>query len=155
MVYDKLENAKFYYGLSPRIEKALRFLQENDLTKVKEGKTPIGLDKDGEDVVVNCWMNATKPYSTAKLETHQEFLDLHYLVEGKEDLFVGFVQDTSKVLEDKPDIDCRFYEGFSRPLPIGANRFLLLFPTDTHAPGLNHQDKESQTNKKILIKIKV
>jgi YhcH/YjgK/YiaL family protein len=151
MIYDKLENAKYYYGISPRVEKALRFLQENNLKTLPEGKTPI----DGDDVVVNCWMNTTKPYSTAKLETHQEFLDLHYLVDGKEDLFCGFVQDTSKLLEEKPDIDCRFYEGFSRALPIGADRFLLLFPTDTHAPGLNHQDKESQTNKKILIKIKV
>jgi YhcH/YjgK/YiaL family protein len=151
MIYDKIENAGYYYGISPRVEKALRFLQENDLASLKEGKTPI----DGDDVVVNVWMNTTKPYSTAKLETHQEFLDLHYLVDGKEDIFCGFVQDTGGALEEKPEIDCRFYEGFSRPLPIGNHRFLLLFPTDTHAPGLNHQDKESQTNKKILIKIKV
>jgi YhcH/YjgK/YiaL family protein len=151
MVYEKIENAGYYYGISPRVEKALRFLQENDLASLKEGKTSL----EGDDVVVNVWMNTTKPYSTAKLETHQEFLDLHYLVDGKEDIFCGFVQDTSRVLEEKPEIDCRFYEGFSRPLPIGNHRFLLLFPTDTHAPGLNHQDKESQTNKKILIKIKV
>jgi YhcH/YjgK/YiaL family protein len=151
MVYDKIENAGYYYGISPRVEKALRFLRENDLASLKEGKTPI----DGDDVVVNVWMNTTKPYSTAKLETHQEFLDLHYLVDGKEDIFCGFVQDAGKVIEEKPELDCRFYEGFSRPLPIGNRRFLLLFPTDTHAPGLNHQDKESQTNKKILIKIKV
>jgi YhcH/YjgK/YiaL family protein len=151
MVYDKIENARYYYGISPRVEKALRFLQENDPALLKEGKTPI----DGDDVVVNVWMNTTKPYHTAKLETHQEFLDLHYLVDGKEDIFCGFVQDAGKVLEEKPELDCRFYEGFSRPLPIGNRRFLLLFPADTHAPGLNHQDKESQTNKKILIKIKV
>jgi YhcH/YjgK/YiaL family protein len=151
MVYDKIENAGYYYGISPRVEKALRFLQENDPASLKEGKTPI----DGDDVVVNVWMNTTKPYSSAKLETHQEFLDLHYLADGKEDILCGFVQDTSKVLEEKPEIDCRFYEGFSRPLPIGNHRFLLLFPADTHAPGLNHQDGESQTNKKILIKIKV
>jgi YhcH/YjgK/YiaL family protein len=151
MIYDKLQNASYYYGVSPRVEKALRFLQETDLAALAEGKHPI----DGEDVVVNVWRNATKPYREAKLETHDKFLDLHYLTEGKEDLFVGFVQDATKVLEEQPDKDCRFYEGFSRPLPIGADRFLLLFPGDTHAPGLNHQDKESQTNKKVLIKIKV
>jgi YhcH/YjgK/YiaL family protein len=151
MVYDKIENAEFYYGLSPRIEKALRFLQENDLAKFQEGKIPI----DGDDVVVNVFMCTTKPYSAAKLETHDKFLDLQYLVEGKEDLFVGFKQDTTKLIEEKPEADCKFYEGFSRPLPIGAHRFLLLFPTDTHAHGLNHQDKESQTNKKIIIKIKI
>jgi YhcH/YjgK/YiaL family protein len=150
MVYDKIENATSYYGISPGVEKALRFLQETDLNALKEGKTPL----DGDDVVVNCWKSTTQPYSTAKLETHDRFLDLHYLVDGKEDVFCGFVQDTSKLLEKKPDIDCTFYEGFSRPLPIGAHRFLLFFPTDTHAPGLNHGDKESQINKKILIKIK-
>jgi YhcH/YjgK/YiaL family protein len=150
MIYDKIENAKIYYGISPRVEKALRFLQETDLTTLKEGKTPI----DGDDVVVNYFKSTTKPYSAAKLETHDKFLDLHYLLEGKEDIFCGFLQDTSKLLEEKPDIDCKFYEGFSRPLPIGVHRFLLLFPTDTHAPGLNHGDKESQTNPKIIIKIR-
>jgi YhcH/YjgK/YiaL family protein len=151
MIYDKLDNAQYYYGISPRVEKALRFLRETDLVKLDEGKHPI----DGEDVVVNVYQSTTKPYAEAKLETHDVFLDLHYLVEGKEDILCGFVQDTTKIIEEKPDIDCRFYEGFSRPIPIGATRFLLVFPSDTHAPGLNHQDKETQTNKKILIKIKV
>jgi beta-galactosidase beta subunit len=47
-----------------------------------------------------------------------------------------------------------YYYGIN-PRVEKALRFLRLFPTDTHAPGLNHQDKESQTNKKILIKIRV
>jgi beta-galactosidase beta subunit len=47
-----------------------------------------------------------------------------------------------------------YYYGIS-PRVERALRFLLLFPADTHAPGLNHQDRESQTNKKILIKIRV
>jgi YhcH/YjgK/YiaL family protein len=150
MIYDKIENAALYYGISPGVERALRFLQDTDLAALGEGKTAI----DGDEVVANCWMNTTKPYSTAKLETHRHWLDLHYLVEGKEDIFCGFLQDVSKLLEDRSDIDCMFYEGFSRPFPIGAHRFLLLFPTDTHAPGLNHGDMGCQTNKKILIKIK-
>jgi YhcH/YjgK/YiaL family protein len=149
MIYDKIENAQLYYGISPRVEKALRFLRETDLAALQEGKTRI----EGDEVVANCWMSTTKPYGTARLETHDKCLDLHYLVEGKEDIFCGFLQDVSKMLEDRSDMDCKFYEGFSRPLPIGAHRFLLLFPTDTHAPGLNHGDRESQTNKKILIKI--
>jgi YhcH/YjgK/YiaL family protein len=151
MVYDKLENAKNYYGISPRVKLALEYLEKTDLKALAEGKYPIA----GDDVVVNVYKSTTKPYSEAKLETHDKALDLHYLVDGKEDLFCGFVQDVSKVTGEKPEDDCRFYEGFSRPLPIGANRFLLIFPTDTHAPGLNHQDKESTTSKKILIKIKV
>ncbi|MDR0568619.1 MAG: YhcH/YjgK/YiaL family protein [Spirochaetaceae bacterium] len=151
MIYDTLDNAKYYYGVSPRVEKAFRFLQETDLKTLAEGKHHVS----GGDVVATVWMNTTKPYREAKLETHDKFLDLQYLVEGKEDIFVGFVQDTAKVIEEQPDKDCRFYEGFSRPLPIGENRFLLLFPGDTHAPGLHYQDKEPQTNKKILVKIKV
>jgi YhcH/YjgK/YiaL family protein len=151
MIYDKLENAKYYLSVSPWVKKALEYLQSTDLKNLPLGKYPI----DGDNVIVSCIMKTTKPYAEAKLETHDKYLDLHYLVEGKEDILCGFLQDTVKVTEDMPEIDCRYYDGPSKPFTIGNDRFIIVFPTDIHAPGLSHKDGEVQTNKKIIVKIRV
>jgi YhcH/YjgK/YiaL family protein len=153
MIFDRIENVKYYYGLSPRIEKALKYLETTDLTKLPEGKIAI----DGDEVYATVTKKRTQPHSTAKFEAHKKYIDIQYPIEGKEDILCWFTQMAKDIIEEHPEKDVYFYESMGRPITIGGGRIAILFPTDIHAPGLTHMDKPENENdcKKIIVKVKV
>jgi YhcH/YjgK/YiaL family protein len=153
MIFDRIENVKYYYGLGPRIEKALKYLETTDLTKLPEGKIEI----DGDDIYATIKKVRTKPYSMAKLEAHKKYIDIQYSFEGKEDILCWFTQMAKGIIEEQPENDVYFYESKGRPVTVGSGRLVILFPTDLHAPDLTHLDKpENETEcKKIVVKVKV
>jgi YhcH/YjgK/YiaL family protein len=152
MIFDRIENLKYYYGLSPLIEKALKYLETTDLTKLPEGKIEI----DGDAIYAVISTNRTQPYNAAKYETHKKYIDIQYAIEGKEDILCWFVQMKSTMIEECPEKDVYFYNSTGRPVTIGNGCLVILFPTDIHAPGLTHLDKLEHENycRKIVIKVK-
>jgi YhcH/YjgK/YiaL family protein len=152
MIFDRIENLKYYYGLSPRLKKALEYLEKTDLAGLGEGKIEI----DGDDVYASVTTKRTQPYSAAKFEAHKKYIDIQYAIEGKEDILCWFTQMTNSIIEEHPDKDVYFYKSMGRPITIGGGRLAVLFPTDIHAPGLTHMDKPENENdcKKIVLKVK-
>ena len=59
MIVDELKNAEQYYGLGPRIEAALRYLQETDFSQV----APDRYDIEGDDVFALVQEYDSKPKS--------------------------------------------------------------------------------------------
>ncbi len=47
MIVDYLSNAHNYYGLGPRIEAALRYLQDDDFDDLEEGSFVFDLEQEG------------------------------------------------------------------------------------------------------------
>ena len=153
MIYDTLENAGYYYGISPLMKKALEYLTTTDLASLPEGKIEI----DGDNVFANVSKGKTKPHSEAKMEAHRKYIDIQYNINAKEDVLCWFLKMAKGVLEEHPERDLWFYESKGRPITIGTSRFVILFPTDTHAPGLTHRDLAEYESeyKKIIVKVKV
>jgi biofilm protein TabA len=149
MIYDKLSQANLYYPLSPRIEKALRYLQETDFSIVRDGRHEI----DGDNLFALVSTYQTKSPVGALPEGHTKYIDLQYLLSGEEDVLCGFIEDMSGVVESRLSDDLEFYKGDVRPYTIGNGKFLLLFPGDIHAPGVWHQS--SAPVRKALVKIKI
>lgn len=76
-------------------EKALQFIQENDISKLPNGKHVI----DEGNVWVNIVETNLRPASEALLEVHDVFLDIHIPFTGSESYGV------------KPRIECQLPKG--------------------------------------------
>jgi YhcH/YjgK/YiaL family protein len=153
MIFDRIENLNYYYGVSPRIERALKYLETADLANLPEGKIEI----EGDDIYASVTTKRTQPYGAAKYEAHKKYIDIQYAIEGQEDILCWFTQMAGEMIEAYPEKDVYFYNSKGLPVTIGSGRFVILFPTDIHAPGLTHiDDPENEGDcKKIVVKIKV
>jgi YhcH/YjgK/YiaL family protein len=153
MIFDRIENLKHYYGLSPRLKRALEYLEKTELAKLPDGKIEI----DGDDVYASVTTKRPQPYSAAKFEAHKKYIDIQYAIEGKEDILCGFIQAVRGITEERPEQDVYFYEASGQPVTIGEGHLVILFPSDIHAPGLIPMDKKENEKdcKKIVLKVKV
>jgi YhcH/YjgK/YiaL family protein len=150
MVIDYLQHAAQYYGLGNGIEKALRFLQENDLLLLENDKQNIIEDQ----VFAIVQEYETKDPALEKLESHKKFIDVQYVVKGVERMGHAFLQtqtpsrayhpeDDYMLFDEKPDFFSTVKEGM----------FTIFYPTDLHMPCI--QSQGASWVKKIVIKVSV
>lgn len=79
MIYDTLEHAGQYRGLSGNLAKALDYLTGTELETVEAGRVEI----DGERVFALFQSYETKPEND-RPEAHRKYIDIQYLIEGEE-----------------------------------------------------------------------
>ena len=72
MVVDRLENLEKYASLNPLFAKAMEYLKTTDLNAQELGKVKL----QGDDLVVNFSQTKPKTKEEAKLETHNQFIDI-------------------------------------------------------------------------------
>ena len=80
MVVDTLENLEKYASLNPLFAQAIDFLKSHDLQAMEIGKTEL----KGKDLFVNIAQTKPKTKEEAKLETHNEFIDIQIPLSGTE-----------------------------------------------------------------------
>lgn len=149
MIKDKLENAHIYYPLSEALKSGFEWLKSHDLANIECKKYMI----DGERVWANIQEYETK--DDAKYETHNKYIDIQYMIKGKE--FVG-VTDKSNCTTCEPynsETDLEFLNINSEDdyQTLNKGEFLVLFPTDAHKPSINPNEKLKV--KKVVVKVKV
>lgn len=80
MVVDTLENLEKYASLNPLFAQAIEFLKSHDLQAMEIGKTEL----KGKNLLVNIAQTKPKTKEEAKLETHNEFIDIQIPLSGTE-----------------------------------------------------------------------
>ena len=80
MLYDTLENLNQYTGLFPNLDKAIDFIEDNDVSALPLGRTEI----DGDDVYVTVMEAEPTPGEGRAFETHSRYMDLQMDLEGAE-----------------------------------------------------------------------
>ena len=83
MILDSLKNSALYENVNPRMKKAFALIASTDWTKMEPGIHEL----DGKDIYVNVMERELKQKSDAKLEVHNEYIDIQVLVTGKEETF--------------------------------------------------------------------
>lgn len=81
MVVDRLENLEKYASLNPLFAKAMEYLKATDLNAQELGKVKL----QGDDLVVNFSQTKPKTKEEAKLETHNQFIDIQIPLSGVTD----------------------------------------------------------------------
>ena len=96
MVVDTLENLEKYASLNPLFAQAIEFLKSHDLQAMEIGKTEL----KGKDLLVNIAQTKPKTKEEAKLETHNEFIDIQIPLSGTE--VMGYTAAKDCVPADAP-----------------------------------------------------
>lgn len=149
MIIDNLRNAKQYYGISQSIEKALRYLENTDFKKLEIGKHEI----EGKNIFVILSEYETKSIEQGKWEAHRKYVDIQYVVSGKEKIGYAPIDEMKMKIDYNEEKDVLFLEGTGDYLSVNEGTFALFAPEDVHMPGISAESL--QHVKKIVIKILV
>lgn len=141
--------SEHYAKYPERWNAAFKFLSENNLKELPVGKTIIN-----DDVFATVSEYTTKNPEAALYESHQQYIDLQYIIDGKE--YIGLTHDTSIPVSSpyNKEKDIAFYNFTGGTLLMATpETFFIFFPDDRHRPCIKID--ENSKVKKIVLKIKV
>lgn len=132
MIYDKLENASFYYALHPLFPRAFEALQQMDWNQLPFGRHDIV----GDDIFINLAEYQTVLPDQGIWETHQRYIDIQLIVAGQEQM--GHAFQHSLQIKEAYDAakDVEFYSGTGQLITYSKSTFAIYYPHDAHKPGV-------------------
>jgi YhcH/YjgK/YiaL family protein len=147
MVVDTLENLKSYIALNPLFGEVVKFLENNRLADLSEGKHPIV----GGDLFVNIQAKEGKSKDAAVLEYHRKMIDIQVPLNAEETFGYTPVCDLpdaefneEKDIAKLPGVAAQAY------VTVKPGQMAIFFPQDGHAPCIS----DAKVLKKAIFKIK-
>ena len=145
MVIDNLKNLRDYASLNPLFAQAIDYIETTDLKALEPGKIVLVEN----ELIVNVNEIGPKTKEEAKLETHDEYIDIQIPLTGVEQMGYTLRADLPEAPYDAVK-DLTLYEGLADDyLTVKPGMFTLFFPSDGHAPGITPTGL-----KKIIVKVK-
>lgn len=149
MVYDKIDNIETYKGLSDELYEGLQFLKQASLDVAN------GVHNINPRVKAIVSEYDTKVVNENGYEAHRKFIDIQYLLKGREKnccLPVEKLKETKAYSEEK---DAAFYEAEvpAQEMMLGNGYFAIYWPQDGHMPCLSEDGTE--TVKKVVVKVEI
>ena len=150
MILDIISNRGRYRHLGGSIERALKYLADTDFSAVEDGRHPI----DGEAIYAMLFSYDTEPESARSFEAHRKYIDVQYLLTGREIIHWAALQELTPAGEYSDEKDIVFLSGESRArLQLTPGTFALFFPEDAHKP--NCAWDNPQPARKVVVKVRV
>jgi YhcH/YjgK/YiaL family protein len=129
-------------------DEAFAFLKGHDLSTLSTGKHGI----DGENVYASVTESRSKDFDSTQWESHRKYIDLQYVIDGKE--LIG-VEPVSKATVIKPydeKKDVANYTADGKLYAATPGTFFIFFPSDAHRPNITPGG--NKVVKKIVIKVR-
>ncbi len=151
MILDTLAQGAAYHSLNPRFARAFDFL------RTVRPDTRIGRHEiDGDEVYALVQQHLTKPVSEKKLEVHRRYIDIQYVVRGRE--IIGWTPlatlgEPSMAFDSKLDAALYPYASNTIPVRVLPGQFMILFPEDAHAPSCVWDEPVEVL--KVVVKVQV
>ena len=152
MIVDRIENKALYAGISVGINKVLEFAK--DLTPDTYPTERVYLD--GDALFINVPKYVTHLREGAVTEAHRKYIDVMYMVEGSENIYVKPTAKLSKITKEyDPEGDALLADtdDDTTAVRLEAGMFLVLFPDDAHAPACDPLPDTGVSVKKIIAKV--
>lgn len=139
-----------------KIRIALEYL--SGLDKDCLSKKPAGyferIEIKGSDIFALHQVYKVKPLRQARFEAHRKYIDLQYLLGGKELIGVAFAAKLNVILPYDETKDVEFYKYFtSTSFVMEPGALAVFYPCDAHAPGLEF--KKLCLARKVVVKVRV
>jgi YhcH/YjgK/YiaL family protein len=148
---NKRELAVSFFRNKERWLKAFKFLKDNDLTKLELKR----YDIDGDNLFATVSEYQSKNEETAKFEAHRKYIDIQYVISGKEIMNISPIKTVKEVLnpyDATKDIEFVTVSNVVNYKATPSN-FFIFFPSDAHRPGL--KDGVSAPVRKVVVKVRV
>lgn len=149
MIFDKLENAEFYYNLSPKIKAGFEYIKSMDWKNLSPGRYELN-----EDIYANLQEYETKNPDEAEFEVHRTYYDIQYVISGAEVMGFGNLEDFKVTKEYDNEKDVAFGECPSSNILVPEGYFTFFSTKDVHKPSLNVAN-ETKKVKKAIVKVRV
>lgn len=148
MIVDNIKNANRYFGISERLTESLKHIIANGFATQGLGKYEIS---------GNTMFGIKSEYDTSinydpKLEAHKKYIDLHFIIEGEENINYELLNNQDVIKEYDIDGDYMFYQTTKSTLiNLKKGDFAIFYPNDLHMPGIALN--ENTIVKKVVVKI--
>lgn len=130
------------------LDKAFSYLKNTNLDIISVGKHVI----DGDSVFASVTENPTKSFEDTKWEFHKKYIDIQYVIKGKEKMGTTPVESLSITTPYNETKDVGFGDASNGKFYIAEpGTFLIFLPSDAHRP--NIRIKGFEKTKKIVVKI--
>ncbi|MGF7047710.1 YhcH/YjgK/YiaL family protein [Paenibacillus sp. DS2015] len=136
--------------LHPLLQKALLKLSQTDL----KGLLPGRYDWDGDQMFILIQEMETEPKVDKKLESHLKYVDIHYLIDGDEEV-IGYARQSERHVichNEWVTKDYALYEDVEEEMDliIKPGMFAIFLPSDLHRPGVYRSSKPAMIKKAVV-----
>lgn len=137
-----------YEGLHPRLKAAFDFVKNTDFSTLEPGKIEI----DGKNLFINFAEGTGKTPETAKMETHNNYIDIQIPFTSVETM--GYIptldlKEPMDAYNAEKDVTF-FHDKATAFVTVLPGQFAVFFPEDGHQPGIGEGPF-----RKIIVKVKV
>lgn len=149
MIFGNLNNLGEFSFLEEKVRECFAYAKSHDLASYEKGSHEI----DGERLFVNIVEYTTTMPEERFWEAHKNYLDVHVMLHGTEQIDVNFIQNM-ELKEFVAEEDFLPMEGEKNSSVIlRDNDFLICYPSDGHRTAV--AVNEPQTIKKAIFKVRV
>lgn len=149
MIFGNIRNLEEYRYLNEQIQACFTYAEEHDLMQFEKGSHEI----KGDTLFVNIVEYTTTTPENRFWEAHRDYLDLHLMLHGPEQIDVNFIESMEQK-EFEPERDFLPLDGQANGhVVLEEGDFLICYPHDAHRTAVM-VDKPTDI-KKAIFKIKI
>lgn len=149
MVFGNIKDLEDYSYLESAILKCFEYAKSHSLIDYEKGSYEI----DGDNLFVNIVEYETTTPENRFWEAHRQYLDLHFMLKGPEQIDINFIDNMiQKDFVEKDDFLPLIGESNSHVI-LNEGDFLLCYPKDGHRTAI--QAGKPALIKKAIFKIKI
>lgn len=149
MIFGNVENLSEYVFLEDSVKKCLEYFMSHDLVSYEKGSYEI----DGDKLFVNVVEYKTTTPQNRFWEAHKDYLDVHVMLRGQEQIDVNFIGNMHLSEYVKKD-DFLPMEGEKNgDVILRQGDFLVCYPSDGHRTAI--EVGTSELIKKAIFKVRV
>jgi biofilm protein TabA len=149
MILDEITHASRYVPLMRSLNVSFEFLRSRDFAMEKPQRYEIG----SAGIYALLQEYAPKKKAERSIEAHHRYIDVQYIVEGKEYLGYAYIATLTSCGYDI-EHDTETLTGEVALFPFCKNQFAILFPQDAHMPAVKSSGS-TKTVKKLVVKVPV
>lgn len=149
MIFGNIQNLKEYTWLEKEILECFQYAERHDLKGYEKGSHEI----DGKRLFVNIVEYETVEAEKRFWEAHREYLDVHLILDGTEQIDLNFIEnmDAKDYVPEDDFLPMEGRENCSAVLHKGD--FLICYPSDGHRTAVAAEQPE--TVKKAIFKVHI
>jgi YhcH/YjgK/YiaL family protein len=152
MIFGHVDDLESGFAWLPKpLRTAVGHLKSTDFEALAAGN----YDLQGKDIYVQVIDMMTKPFAETRPEVHRRYIDVQFLVRGRERIGVASDTGNNAVAEDLlTDRDLLFYAGMQNEstLTMTPGSFAVFFPSDVHRPACAVETPEAI--RKVVVKVR-